>query len=235
MDLIPKPLYPSVPSVPGVPALLRSGAKIIDDATFGAPDPSDEGDKSLGDAEQWGIFSFDGKPVAVADAVVSVQYTNQSTVLDHPVEKGAFASYNKVASPYTAKVRMAKGSSKDDRITFLKTIDDASNSTNLYSVATPEKTFENVNITGYDYTRETKSGAQCLDVTITLREIQQTAMAAFSKTQSVDCAATQSQGQVQASPVTPAQGSAVRSAAKTTNGKQGSITGSAKSQTCGIF
>jgi len=233
MDLIPKSLYPLVPNAPGVPAVLRDGAKILDGATGGLLGISDALDSILGtSAEQWGIFNpLSGQSIALADSVVSIQYRNESRISDYPVEQGSFASYNKVANPYDVRIRMVKGGRQEDRSSFLSAIEAASIVTDLYTVVTPEKTFENANITGYDYARETLNGAYVIIVDIDIREVRTTATAMFAATKSPNCAAADYQGQVYAAPVTAQQSTAIQSAAKSLQG----IVGSAAEKIAGIF
>ena len=47
---------------------------------------------------QWGIF-LDGDPVVVADNVLTFGFKKSARISKYPQEQGAFASYNKVATP----------------------------------------------------------------------------------------------------------------------------------------
>jgi hypothetical protein len=244
MDLIPKPLYPLVPNAAGVPAVLRSGARIIDGATGGLLGLSGAMDTLLGTStEQWGIFSpSSGQSIAIADSVISIQYRNESRISNYPVEEGSFASYNKVASPYDVRIRMVKGGRQEDRSTFLSAIEFAASATDLFTVVTPEKTFENANIVGHDYSRETLNGAYVIIVDIDIQEVRTTAQTRFAETKSPNCAAADYQGQVSADPISATQDSAIKSAAKTLqsvstsiNNTIGAITGSVQSRIWGIF
>jgi hypothetical protein len=198
MPIIPKALYPVVPNAPGVPALLRNAAKVADAATFGILGVSDALDLLIG-AEQvrWGLFDQDGQPVALADSVLSLDYRNSSRVSDYPVEQGAYASYNKVASPYEARLRMVRSGSEIDRSDFIAALDAAANSLDLYTVVTPDAVYENANIESFDYRREASNGAYIVVAELRLREIREVASAAFSAPKSPSAADQQSQGQVQ--------------------------------------
>ncbi len=198
MPIIPVALYPLVPNVAGVPTLLRSVATIADTATGGYLGISDALDDLIGaDPVLWGVFDDSGNPVALADSVISFDYRNSSRISDYPVEQGAFASYNKVANPYDAKVRMVCGGSEADRALFISALDAAAKSLDLYTVTTPEVTYENANIENFDYKREIKNGAYMIIADIYLREIRESATAAFSSPQQPTGADPQSQGQVQ--------------------------------------
>jgi hypothetical protein len=198
MPTTPKALYPSVPNAPGVPPLLRNAARIADTATSGLLGISDELDLLIGaEPVKWGVFDAAHQPVAVADSVISFEYRNGSRISDYPLEQGAFASYNKVANPYDAKVRMVCSGSEAKRTVFINALEAASKSIALYTVVTPEVTYLNANIESWDYRRESSNGAHVIIADLHIREIRETATAAFSAPKSPSAADTQSQGQVQ--------------------------------------
>lgn len=204
MDIIPKALYPLVPNAPGVPALLRNGVKVLDTLTLGVFGLSGALDSLIGaEPVQWGVFSQKtGLPVALADSVVSMDYRNGSRISDYPVEQGAFASYNKVATPYDVKVRMTCGGSQARRGDFVAAIEAASRSLDLYLVLTPERSYPSANIEAWEYRREVNNGAGMIIADLYLREVRETATAAFSTPKAPAAADLQAQGQVQTFPVT---------------------------------
>lgn len=214
MDIIPKAIYPVVPNAPGVPALLRDVAKIADTATLGLLNISGALDGLIGaEPVRWGIFNAFGQPVAIADSIISVEYRNGSRISDYPMEQGAFASYNKVANPYDVRVRMScsgsqatgaifsNGTGSSIRADFLAAIEAASRTLDLYTVVTPEATYTNANIEHWDYRREVGNGSGIIIADVYLREIRETATAAFLSPKSVGAADPKSQGQVQTFPV----------------------------------
>ena len=204
MEFIPKALYPLVPNAPGVPALLRNGVKVLDTLTLGVFGLSGALDSLIGaEPVQWGIFSMKtGRPVAMADSVVSLDYRNAARISDYPVEQGAFASYNKVDNPYDIKVRMTCGGSQARRGEFIAAIEAASRSLELYLVLTPERSFSNANIEAWDCRREAANGAGIIIADLHMREVRQTATAAFNAPKTPAAADPLSQGQGQTFPVT---------------------------------
>lgn len=198
MPIIPKAIYPAVPNAPGVPPLLRDVAKIADTATFGLLGISDALDLLIGaEPVQWGVFDQAGQPVALADSVVSFEYRNGSRISDYPLEQGAFASYNKVANPYDVRVRMVRGGSDDDRSVFIASLEAAAKTLDLYTILTPEKRYLNANIENWDYRRERGNGGYLIIADLYIREVRETATAAFSAPKTPAAADSQSQGQVQ--------------------------------------
>lgn len=193
---MPNILFPNVPNVSGVPALLRNVSN-IGTAVSGAIAAVEKfGSLANFLAPRWGVFDSNHNPVAIADSVISLDYRNDFRVSDYPVEQGGFASYNKVATPYEARVRMSCGKDAASRAAFLAAIDAASKSLNLYSVVTPDATYLNATIADYDYRREQHNGAGMIVVDLSLREIRQIALAAYSNSNAISADKTNSVGAV---------------------------------------
>lgn len=190
MPIISVPLYPDVPEALGVPPVLRSPVPITIPT-----DPSLVLADAIGILQNiltpvWGVFDDTGLPVAIADTTLMLEYMADSRVSDYPQEQGAFGSYNKVQMPYRATVTLVCGRTVADREAFLAAIDAAKQSTDLYTIATPEDTYQNANIVAYDYRRTTKNGATLLIVNLHLEEIRQTGSAAFASSTSTASATT---------------------------------------------
>lgn len=154
--------------------------------------------------QPWGIY-YGGVPVIIADNVVEVQYRQQWSISDFPVEQGAFASYDKVQIPYDARLRFTAGGSAANRAAMLASIAAIAGDTNLYDVVTPEAVYLSCNFTHYDYTRRSNEGLGLLSVDIWLIEVRQAASAAMSNTQDPSGASQVNGGTVQTTPATPSQ------------------------------
>ena len=188
MPLIP---FPSVPKLPGVPALprspnfpplLRAGLGLLQGMIW----------RIFQVQTRWGIWDSKGKPLGdpakftgLAGAALeaaglgstlstgSVDYSKETRVSDFPLERGSFASYNKVETAASHQVVLCLTGSEKNRRTFLEAIDKACKSTDLYSVVTPEVTYINYAVERYNYARHSSKGATLLTVEITLKEIRQ--------------------------------------------------------------
>lgn len=195
--------YPNVPNAPGVPPVPRDPlAPTPPPPTYLTGDAADLGVDT--DPPQWGIF--DGvTPVIVADSVNALEYRKPWTIASFPVEQGGFESYDKVANPYSARVRYVTGGSLVDRQTFIQSIDAIAGGTKLYSLVTPEVTYLNANIVDYDYTRRNNDGAGMLIVDIRVEEVRQTVEAAFTNTKAPSGSGQKNDGTVQTSAPTKAQ------------------------------
>lgn len=183
--------FPDVPNLPGVPALprspnfpptLKAGLGLVQGMIW----------RIFQVQSQWGIFDGNGKALGdpakftglaglaletlglgSALSTGSVDYSKETKVSDFPLERGGFASYNKVELPAAPTVTLCMGGSEANRRTFLDAIDYACKSTDLYSVVTPEVTYINFALERYNYQRRNDRGATLLLVEISLREVRQ--------------------------------------------------------------
>lgn len=213
---IPVPAFPNVPIAPGVPPVLRSIGKVQDDLIVLAADAFII--YSMFQGPQWGIFDQSGNPVLVGDSVIGMDYRKGYRVADYPIEPGAFESYNKVQTPYDAKITISitgggllaiPGTQKPMRTAFLDALEVACASTNLYAVATPEKNYPNANLIDYGYRRTAEQGVSRIEVDIWLQEIRQAPAAQFTKTAATSGADPVNDGTVQATTPTTSQTSSL--------------------------
>ena len=149
----------------------------------------------------WGIYQAQ-LPIIVPDSIVDVNYKNASRISSYPIEAGTFANYNKVPEPYRAKVRMTKAvGGINGRTRFLSLINSLAIGIQLVDIVTPEITYLNANIVGYDYARTPMHGANIIVVEVELEEIRVTATAIFNNTQAPDGSNPQNTGSI--APQTP--------------------------------
>ncbi len=198
LDPIPKSLYPLVPDAPGVPPLLRNIATSIDAQTFGFLGLPDALSAIIGaEPVRWAVFDSNGQKIGPYESVFAVSYQNDTRVSDYPVEQGAFASYNKVNSPFDINVSLNCGGSEDDQAALLTALENAKNSLELFTVVTPTYTYRDVNFTGLAYRKLPQSGGYMLQAELIGREIRQKASAAYSLPQIPAAYDNEAQGQVQ--------------------------------------
>ena len=180
-----------IPNIPNIPtsvsgAVIQFGGAALINAIFG---------------NYWGIFGQNGIPLLLADNVTAVRHEKTAKVANAPVEQGSFASYNKVADPFTVTVQMTKGSgSVFQRGAFLALVEGLAKSHQLFMVITPEAVYPNCAIVGYDYAREASDGARLLKVNIRLTEVRQVKVK-YTQTKSEGAQAQADNGKVQAKPV----------------------------------
>lgn len=147
----------------------------------------------------WGVFQ-NGKAIALADAVTSFEYMQDTRVSNFPQEDGAFQSYNKVGTPYESRVRLVKGGTEAQRKAFLDAIEKATSSTDTYDVVTPEKTYRNATLQKHSYRRTASAGATLVAVDLTLVQIRSTVAPRYTNAKTPSGADPKNVGTVQAQP-----------------------------------
>jgi hypothetical protein len=198
IDIVPKSLYPFVPQFAGVPALLRSGAQIFDSITLGVFGLGDVLSSIIGpDVSKWAVLDPSGTPIADYDSVFAVGYQNTSKTSEYPLEKGAFASYNKVESSFSVHVTLNKGGTEAERAQFMAAVETARRSMLMFTVVTPEFTYENVNFNSLSVSRTTENGAGMVSAELVGLEIRQRANAAYSQPKDPSAYDPSNLGQVQ--------------------------------------
>ena len=124
--------------------------------------------------KQWGLYNEYGVPLLLSNHVVGIQYNNGSSLADAPLEKGSFASYNKVANPYTAVVQLVKGDgSVAERNLWLAQIEAYARTTIKFYIVSPEFVYINACIESISYSRSAQEGQQLIRVNIALREVRE--------------------------------------------------------------
>jgi len=123
-------------------------------------------------ASVWGLYDSKGLVVA-CDSIVSFDFRGESKIAEIPLQAGGFAAYNKVQLPNAPTIRMTKGGTDAARNTLLTAIELARQTTDLYSIVTPDKTYFNVSVESYDYRRTAQDGVSLLIVDVRLKEIRQ--------------------------------------------------------------
>jgi len=121
----------------------------------------------------WGVYDQGDLPALTPDSFLGVDFKNGSNVPTHPIEEGGFGTYNKINTPYDCKIKMAISGDEFTRSQFLESCASMLNSTDFYSVVTPEKTYLNATLQNYAYRRESRNGgASMLIVDLWFLEIR---------------------------------------------------------------
>lgn len=159
---MPFPNLSGVPPLKGyspVAAVVTLGAGVIQDLL------------SLAN-QKWQITDSEGNVVLQPDSFLGITYKNNQNISNYPIEEGQFASYNKVQNPFDAVVRLARGGTSSDRQTFIDTVETLSKSLDLYTLVTPEKSYPDVSIEGFDLERRSDTGVGLIIVSIRFIQIQ---------------------------------------------------------------
>lgn len=215
MPTIPFPNVPDSPGVPPVPRaqgaslppIIRSVLSVAQGALWRAFQVNNRWgifDSSTGRALAdprlfGGAFASIGGPEISTNALV---FSKEMRVSDFPVERGGFASYNKVETPANPIVTLCMSGTEGDRSAFLAALDTAVKSTALYDVVTPEGTYRKYSLERYSLERRSNKGATLLAVDIALREVREVSAqfttAIINKPQDEGSAPTVDNGKAQA-------------------------------------
>jgi len=98
-----------------------------------------------------------------------------SQVSDYPVEKGAFAVYNKVRRPIGVTVTLVKTGSDVARFTWLAAIQQSELQapTRLFTLISPQSVYVDYTITGMSFETRQDRGSNMLYLTVRFMEIAQ--------------------------------------------------------------
>ena len=192
---MPSSPFPNVPFAAGVPPVPRDPARPPSGNETRLTKDSAAVDRLA--ASQWGVFTDDGANVLRPDNIVAVGYSSEFRISDYPLQEGKFETYDKVATPSQNRVIVTKGGSLSERQAFLARVEAIRGDRKLYTVLTPERGYFNVNIERVTLDRDTTKGASLLSVEMVLREIRQTATAAFNNSQTPSGADEVNDGSVQ--------------------------------------
>lgn len=182
---------PNVPKVPGVPALTSYASGVLTLLTadairliFGVP-------QSL-----WNIY-LDGVPAFDFHSMAAFGYKQEWSIATYPTDDGGFFSYDKVQNPFECRLRITSGGTEQERQALLEEVEAAANTLNLYDIVTPEKVYQDCNVSRISLDRGPDHGVGMIVIDVMFQEIRTSAAAQFSNTQQPGSAGQQGIGNVQ--------------------------------------
>lgn len=189
MPLITLPKIPNLPGVPSLPGLGQFQKSMLA-STLGAIQGAMW--RAVQTKSVWGIYDKKGKHLGydpgaggiltsitqslgleATMSMGSIEFSKESKISDFPVEKGSFASYNKVEMPSNPTVVLNFQGSESQRQAFLVAMQKAVQSNDLYDIATPEVKYIDQCIESYSYSRSSSHGCTLLSVSIRLKAVRQ--------------------------------------------------------------
>jgi hypothetical protein len=126
-------------------------------------------------APVWGVFDSTGAQVVVPDSVMDFGWRQENRVPNFPIQAGQFATYNRVGLPFESSVTLVKGGDLTARTQFLQQIDAviAQSNVSLYTIRSPEKSYQDVTCTRAELSRRGKDGAFWFDVELYFTQVNQ--------------------------------------------------------------
>ncbi len=142
---------------------------------------------------RYGIYystsSAAGRSPFTPTSYIGVEYSDGAMITTAPLERGGYTSLNKIKRPGELRVTFTvegwsgfSGSlpnltnfSYDSRSGVLAILDQMISGTDLYDIETPDKTFINYDLVGYDYSIRDGRGITLLTVQAIFEEVQENA------------------------------------------------------------
>lgn len=184
MPLIP---YPDVPLVPGVPSIARllSPARTVAQQQSTQPSLASQAQQVRVNASPvWQLTDKYGNSVLDFDGCIGFEWKGESKIPNYPIENGHFSSYNKVATPYDARMTVVcNGRGKLTRSQFFSKIEELADSLDLLQIITPDHVYKSCNLMHADYTRNSRHGVSMITAQLWLVEIRTTAESTVTTSQ----------------------------------------------------
>ena len=166
--------FPNVPDLPGVPPIPRLPGAVYNTITLGSEAISGVLWGAAQNNAVWGVYDSNSNLVIQPDSILNLANENEWSVCDFPVQDGSFASYNIVIHPFEVSLRMTKGGTTAERAAFLAQIAAIAGTTNLYTIISPEWSYQNCVLRSYSNVRRGPAGAYFLaEVDVHFRQVIQ--------------------------------------------------------------
>ena len=129
---------------------------------------------NFADIKRSWIVRGDSAEVAFS-AMLEFSAEKSSRLPDEPIEKGSFATYNRVIEPRSITCRLGVSGtaqqlqSEIDRLTTLSENDEK------ITLVTPEQSYKNMMLESFDYRRDAQNGRGVLYVDLRFKEIREVA------------------------------------------------------------
>jgi len=197
--------FPNVPQLPGVPPLARQAAAFATRVIAGVSIIGQLLSQSSQSAAIWGVFDANNNKVLSPDTIRGLEYGEEWRVASYPVQPNAFTSYDRVQLPFEVVLTMRKTGAITDRQRFMNQIVAMRQSTQLYTIITPELVYSGLTFARWGQNRKDGAGAYTIEVELVFQKIN-SGTAAYSTTQNAAAPSAQpnaAQGTVTTAPVPP--------------------------------
>lgn len=105
--------------------------------------------------------------------VMDLEMTAEGKVVAAPIEKGSFASYNKVASPTAIRATLAVEGDLGDLQSVVDTLFELKDGTELINFVTPVREYQSYTIEKFSFQQAAEKGVNVLYVEVNLAEIKE--------------------------------------------------------------
>ncbi len=122
----------------------------------------------------WNIYdSKTNRKIVRFNTFLGYDYSDDVSIMGHPIEKGSFANYNKVVDPATVSVVLAKSGFPYEIRETIDILEKYKDSLDLIDIVTPHKTYIKYNIKSLHHAIRERGSVNLLVVDIVLQEIKE--------------------------------------------------------------
>ena len=132
-------------------------------------------DVNLADSgsQAWTILDETGEQAFSFDVFEKSNYKGESKIVQSPVEEGSFASYNMTLTPQEVGCTLIKRGGSDDLSAFIDALQAFVESTDLLTVVTPEREYQNMKLTKATFDRSIDNGTDCIVADLSFQEVRE--------------------------------------------------------------
>lgn len=132
-------------------------------------------DVNLADSgsQAWTILDETGEQAFSFDVFEKSNYKGESKIVQSPVEEGSFASYNMTLTPQEVGCTLIKRGGSDDLSAFINALQAFVESTDLLTVVTPEREYQNMKLTKATFDRSIDNGTDCIVADLSFQEVRE--------------------------------------------------------------
>lgn len=123
--------------------------------------------------EQWTLLDDAGEKAFAFDSFSNLNLKSESKVIQAPVENGGFVMYNKTNTPLEIKCTLIKKGSPEDLQVYVDALLEYADNTNLLSIVTPDREYQNMNLTSVSFSRSAEGGVNLIMAECAFTEIRQ--------------------------------------------------------------
>lgn len=123
--------------------------------------------------QAWTILDETGEQAFSFDVFEKSNYKGESKIVQSPVEEGSFASYNMTLTPQEVGCTLIKRGRSDDLSAFINALQAFVESTDLLTVVTPEREYQNMKLTKATFDRSIDNGTDCIVADLSFQEVRE--------------------------------------------------------------
>lgn len=123
--------------------------------------------------EQWTLLDNEGEKAFEFDSFAKLNLKSESKVIQAPVENGGFVMYNKTNTPLEIKCILIKKGFPEELQTYVDALLDYADNTNLLSIVTPDREYQNMNLSSVSFERSAEGGVNVIMAECAFTEIRQ--------------------------------------------------------------